>query len=805
MSAQTHQSGESISGIEIDSKSDCRNARATLMLALGLFGIFAVAQIAGIEVVGGDPDRFFRPLKSELTRSLRAGKLPLWSDLFGFGMPLAAESEIGTFYPPHWLIYPALGPSVGYRVSNCMHQIMAICFTFLLSRRLGAMPLGAALGAMIFVLGGFPTIQASKEWAMLGMAWMPAAFLGMEIWLEEGPSKGGRRGLALLATALACLALIGHFQMAQLTSLGLAIWVLARTLPSRSLARRWPGLILAVVVATAIASPQLALSWEYAKSVGATNRSLGTLSHYSYPLECLTELVVPLWTRHVEGGPEGAFWILRNTTRYEAAMFAGTAGLILALIGLCTLDQWAKRSLPILGLIVAGFALSTMPRWSIEGYATVLELPGMGLFRCPGRYGVLAHLGLALAAARGWGRWPNVVSILAMMVTFIGSIWFLKEFLDTPLIAPGSGAKLPVVEIKTKLMGFVDPAAFGLALISFYGFAILIFLGLTRPKLRVLLFLLATAELSWFYFAGPTRWGWSLGLPESSPLLVNLMEESKKGPVTVLGAVDNIPVTLGVTTFKPYFGVAMPSANEQLLGRLDVTTLQFLDRRGQGDYSTESLTRTGVTHVVREFTPKDATPFPNDPLSLAMQGAGPKARTLYLARLDSSKYPVFPWCWAAKEFGLAGDSAHANFGRMFVSQAAIFDDPDDLQRFRSNLADLDTKAEVTFDETRESLKIKHSGSALIVMKRTFDKGWQAVDDATGDRYPIVSVSSGVQALVVPGSGNSGAAKETIVRLRYWPQSLNLTLPASLAGIVAVSMLFGGPQNLRLRKVKTAES
>ena len=286
--------------------------RHAYLLAAGMFAVFVVAQLAGIEVVGGDPDRFFRPLKSELVRSLKAGKLPLWSDRFGYGMPLAAESEVGAFYPPHWLIYPAFGTSLGYRVSQCLHQYLALSFVFLLARRLGALPLGSALGAMIFVLGGFSTIQASKEWAILGMAWMPAAFLGTEIWLEQGWDRYGRRGLALLSISLACLALIGHFQMAQLTCLGLAIWVATRSFADRALLHRWPGLFLAVSLAAAIASPQLALSLEYADSVGALNRSLSTLSYYSYPLECLTELALPLWTRRVAGGPEGAEIVLAD-------------------------------------------------------------------------------------------------------------------------------------------------------------------------------------------------------------------------------------------------------------------------------------------------------------------------------------------------------------------------------------------------------------------------------------------------------------------------------------------------------------
>ena len=45
--------------------------------------------------------------------ALRAGRLPLWNDLWGFGFPGLAESQMGVFYPPHWLLYGLLPVEVG--------------------------------------------------------------------------------------------------------------------------------------------------------------------------------------------------------------------------------------------------------------------------------------------------------------------------------------------------------------------------------------------------------------------------------------------------------------------------------------------------------------------------------------------------------------------------------------------------------------------------------------------------------------------------------------------------------------------
>ena len=86
-----------------ESNSSAKSAWHHFYALAGLLVLILGGQLLGLEVVGGDPDKFFRPLKSEFVRNIIEGRLPLWSDLFGFGMPLAGQSEIGAFYLPHHL------------------------------------------------------------------------------------------------------------------------------------------------------------------------------------------------------------------------------------------------------------------------------------------------------------------------------------------------------------------------------------------------------------------------------------------------------------------------------------------------------------------------------------------------------------------------------------------------------------------------------------------------------------------------------------------------------------------------------
>src|SRR5262245_54719771 len=85
--------------------------------SMAMVGTSLGGLLVGFEPVGGDPDRMYRPLKSELARSLHEGKLPFWSERFGLGIPLVAESHVAAFYPPNLLLYSVLGVGTAYRIS----------------------------------------------------------------------------------------------------------------------------------------------------------------------------------------------------------------------------------------------------------------------------------------------------------------------------------------------------------------------------------------------------------------------------------------------------------------------------------------------------------------------------------------------------------------------------------------------------------------------------------------------------------------------------------------------------------------
>jgi len=214
--------------------------------------------LAGIEPIGGDPDLMYRPIKHELARHLRQGTLPYWSDHFGLGIPLVAESHVAAFYPPNWVFYRVLDVPIAFRLSEWLHYLALAAATYAYARESGLTPWGCTSAAIGFSLCGFQAIHAVHEPFYTLMPYMPLCLL-LGDWFV---STGQFRWLALLALAWGAQVTIGHFQI-QMWTAGLVLttggWrVLRRRLPGT----RWLALASGLGWGAAIAWAQLGLTWE---------------------------------------------------------------------------------------------------------------------------------------------------------------------------------------------------------------------------------------------------------------------------------------------------------------------------------------------------------------------------------------------------------------------------------------------------------------------------------------------------------------------------------------------------------------
>src|SRR5437899_12616194 len=83
------------------------------------------------------------PERKVLADALRAGRVPEWNDLIGFGTQFAASSANGVTYPPLWLV-AALPLPLSMDLVMALHVLLSGIGTALFARRLGANAVGAA-------------------------------------------------------------------------------------------------------------------------------------------------------------------------------------------------------------------------------------------------------------------------------------------------------------------------------------------------------------------------------------------------------------------------------------------------------------------------------------------------------------------------------------------------------------------------------------------------------------------------------------------------------------------------------------
>ena len=549
-----------------------------LLFCLGVTGAVLSPVLAGFAPVVGDPELLYQPLKLELARALTVSQLPFWSDRFGLGIPLVAESHVAAFYPPNWLFFRLWNVEVAYRLTMWLHWVALAATTYAYARALEISEAGSALAAITFSLCGFQAVHSAHE-----PFYHLMPYLLFCLYLAHCYAVTGRVGYAAgLALAWGLQLTLGHFQIQMWTG-GLVVvigaWLAvtrAEKLPQKI--TRILGLLLALGWGAAIASVQLQLTWELATRT-AFFRSAKFLSHYSFPIAHWAQFALPEVYLGHSGASGSAYWGLHHTTSGEACAYVGVVPFILAGVGClatgrhCVLAPW-RVILPL------SFALATMPDWGFDFYVLILQIPGLGWFRAPARYMLLASLALALFAGRGLDhtigerrfRIGLALVIIGGAVAWAWSILYARDADFQRGMGP-----------ETLTIRFVAAGAL-------WVLGLLAIVAWRRKRIGPWAPLLLTSlELGVLLFVGPTSWRSSIRLPDSSPLLRALADCPDVG--LVAGRMLNLPVDAGQAAARPYLGIIPPPPN-YLLGMATTSPAQNTDQELRWQR------RLGVTHGV---------------------------------------------------------------------------------------------------------------------------------------------------------------------------------------------------------------
>jgi len=202
---------------------------------------------------GEDDVVYYFPLRKMVGESLRRGRLPLYNPREATGMVLMADPQSAVMYPPTWL-FAVLADKLAYSLSVFAAFSLAGGGAYVYLRRLRLMRPAAMFGAAAFMFCGF-MVGHRVHLAMIHTAcWLPWG-----LWCIE---RAGVRPLRAFSwmTAIVFLAIAaGHWPT--LVHVGI-IWAAYLALRGRPVVRSAAVMGAAILVAVALAWPQVSLTGE---------------------------------------------------------------------------------------------------------------------------------------------------------------------------------------------------------------------------------------------------------------------------------------------------------------------------------------------------------------------------------------------------------------------------------------------------------------------------------------------------------------------------------------------------------------
>jgi hypothetical protein len=131
--------------------------RPALSFAIGhaflLAVLFADPLFPRRSFTGRDLLPFFLPVEKAVHESWRSGRIPLWMPEISFGKPLAANPNMGVFYPPR-IAMAALPFRVSFKLYPIFHLWLAGLGAYALARFLGSSAGGAVMAGITYALCG---------------------------------------------------------------------------------------------------------------------------------------------------------------------------------------------------------------------------------------------------------------------------------------------------------------------------------------------------------------------------------------------------------------------------------------------------------------------------------------------------------------------------------------------------------------------------------------------------------------------------------------------------------------------------
>ncbi|MEW4571056.1 hypothetical protein AB1L88_24570 [Tautonia sp. JC769] len=241
-----------------------------------------------------DPMLQFEPWIAFNREMVRSGRLPLWNDRAGCGVPHLANGQSAVFDPIAAIAYLGPMPDALAWIASARLWIAGMGM-FVLAHLWGFGPWGRWFAGLVYPLSGFMTLWLLYPLASVA-AWLPWLIASTE-WLVRRPRPGA---IAAVAASAALVLLGGHVQTGAHCFMLASLYVLIRTAPGR-----------ARDAAALSRAGKAAAGWAAAMLLGVLTASVAVLPLGAYLSRS------PAWEDRTQ--EKGSPWTLASPRLLEAA------------------------------------------------------------------------------------------------------------------------------------------------------------------------------------------------------------------------------------------------------------------------------------------------------------------------------------------------------------------------------------------------------------------------------------------------------------------------------------------------------
>lgn len=380
-----------------------------VLLAVYFLPLMTDGKVLGADL--GDITSYWYSARAYLGDALRHLRIPLWNPHIMAGTPYLATNQTGVFFPCNWL-FAFFSTTFVLNFQTLFHFWLGLATMHLLLRRIGMGLPAACAGAMLFGFSGFAVLHWLAGHIVFLSEW-PFTPIAVLAWVEMQRRAADRRTWrAHLASFLALSAAIclqffsGHPQIVYFTLLivaGLHLgWAASALFRGSRLVlltgTGWlaAGLLMAGLLASVQALPTLLHARE---TVRASGIALTYYEDQSQPISNIITLFSP-WAW---GGPRGIADQFYAENFWELNAYLGACGCLLLAAGIALPRRNSALQWTCLVLVIAGSWLA-LGRYGWLYKRVFHIVPGMSLFRNPGRFLYLVTFAGSILAAGGFQR-----------------------------------------------------------------------------------------------------------------------------------------------------------------------------------------------------------------------------------------------------------------------------------------------------------------------------------------------------------------------------------------------------------------